>query len=144
MQKKIQKYFIRLKIKIPSNSIVAELSKDVPLQTVTRIFAVDGGEMDKEKVAFLKENVGDEIYEMLNLVVDEVFRRAESDSLVSAIVLVTRITGKLNPPNPSPLLRILCQTNEKENDGEQLKVIFPMIKERLELTRKGLWLYLNK
>ena len=100
--------------------------------------------MDKEKVAFLKENVGDEIYEMLNLVVDEVFRRAESDSLVSAIVLVTRITGKLNPPNPSPLLRILCQTNEKENDGEQLKVIFPMIKERLELTRKGLWLYLNK
>ena len=48
-------------------------------------------------------------------VVDEIFRRADSDSLISAIVVITRLTAKIEPKDPSPLLNVLCQMNEEES-----------------------------
>jgi len=72
---------------------------------------------------------------MFNLVVDEVFRRADSENLISAIVIITRVTAKLNPISPTPLLKILCQLNEDDEDDDgQIQFLFSMIRERLEIS----------
>lgn len=111
-----------------------EITGQLPLQPITCIISSDYNQTDEDKITALKEGVGDEIFEMFNLVVDEVFRRADSDSLISAIVIITRITSKLKPISPTPLLKILCQLNEDEEDElGQMQFLFSMIRERLEL-----------
>ena len=64
--------------------------------------SIDTLGVDTDKVDLVQNGVEEEVKGRFNSFVEEVFRRADSESLISAIVIITRVAVKINPKSPRP------------------------------------------